>query len=130
VGIAGGSVLVSAVLTNTSHAACTLRGYPLVRLVGESGRPRATHVVHAGLWPPDHPELVRLAPRGRASFTIQYSQVPAPGVRVCPIAGLRITPPGGSGARLVRSGISDCRHGRFAVSAIHAGTRGALGATG
>jgi hypothetical protein len=125
-GITSGNVLANAVLTNTSGAACTLRGYPVVQLQGEDRRARPTRVSHAGLWGSERVSAVRLAPAGIASFTVQYGIV-SHGGGACAVAELRVTPPGGTGYRLVRPGVVDCARGRIWVSAIHAGNRGVLG---
>jgi hypothetical protein len=125
-GVASGMVIANAVLTNTSRTACTLRGYPQVELVGASGRARPTHVSHAGVWGTDHIVSVPVAPRGHASFTVQYSMTPT-GHGACPLATLRVTPPGATGSRLVQPGVVDCAGGRIWVSAVHPGKTGVLG---
>lgn len=125
-GVASGMVLANAVLTNTSRSACTLRGYPQLQLVGAGGRARPTRVSHAGIWGSDRVVAVPLARGRHASFTVQYSIRPT-GPGACPLATLRVTPPGATAARLVHPGVVDCAQGRIWVSAVHPGTTGVLG---
>jgi hypothetical protein len=72
-----GTIAVSIAIRNTSPARCTLRGFPLLKLRNDAG-PLPTRVRHGGVALLERPvRTVRLAPGGRASLLLTYSNVPA-----------------------------------------------------
>jgi hypothetical protein len=74
---AAGTIAVSIAIRNTSPASCTLRGFPLLKLRSDAG-PLPTRVRHGGVALLERPvSTVTLAPGGRASLLLTYSNVPA-----------------------------------------------------
>ncbi|MFJ9428127.1 DUF4232 domain-containing protein [Streptomyces sp. NPDC101490] len=84
-----GAVVVR--LTNRSGAACTLKGYPGVDLVGAStwSLPRQTS---------QKPRLVTLKPGARTAFTVTYQSYGGDGVELTPRT-MVVTPPGETRAK-------------------------------
>jgi hypothetical protein len=82
---AAGTIMLAVVLRNTSRTACSLRGYPALRLY-RPHRSLPAHVQHGGLVPLNRRVRgVTLRPRGRASVLVAYHDVPS-GSQACPVA--------------------------------------------
>src|SRR6185503_17116915 len=72
-----GTIMLAVVLRNASHASCTLRGYPALRLYRPHRR-LPTHVEHGGLAPLNRKvRTVTLRPGGRATVLVAYHDVPS-----------------------------------------------------
>jgi glucosylceramidase len=110
------------VLTNTGAAACTLRGYPALRLLGARRLPVHVPVRHGGGYRfVDHgPQPVTLAPAATASFAFGGPSLSAPGQPRCERASLSVTPPGGRTPISVSGAVPACAAG-LRLSAIGAG---------
>ena len=73
---AAGTIAVSIAVRNTSPAACTLRGFPRLKLRNDAG-PLPTRVRHGGLALLNRPvRTITLAPGQRATLLVTYSDVP------------------------------------------------------
>src|SRR3954452_18668943 len=73
---AAGTILLGVVLRNASHATCSMRGYPRLRLY-RPHRWLPTHVSRGGLVPLDRPaRTIVLHPGDRATLLVAYSDVP------------------------------------------------------
>ena len=82
---AAGTIMLAVVLRNASHATCTLRGYPALRLY-RPHRWLPTHVEHGGLAPLNRKvRTVTLRPGGRATVLVAYHDVPS-GNQPCTLA--------------------------------------------
>lgn len=121
-GAGAGSYYDTIVFTNTSAAACSLRGYPGVEFVDESGRPLPTHPQRDDLQPV---ETVALSARGgTASFLVSGSDfAPPAGAAPCPrTGGLLVIAPNLRTQVRVQAG-ADCDKGSIRVYPVVAGTR-------
>jgi hypothetical protein len=120
---AAGTILFSVTLRN-SAAACTLAGYPSLRLEGAHGL-LPTRVVHGGL--PvlnEKPKLVKIARGGKASVLISYGDVPVGSETTCPTGNaIRLRPPKAKGWLTITVATHACRHGTLHESAILSGVR-------
>jgi hypothetical protein len=82
-GGAAGTIAVSIAVRNTSPVACTLRGFPLLKLRNDAG-PLPTRVRHGGVALLEQPvSTIRLAPGARASLLLTYSNVPTGSETTC-----------------------------------------------
>jgi hypothetical protein len=80
---AAGTIAVSVAVRNISTQACTLRGFPRLKLLNAGG-PLPTHVVHGGLAILQRPvTTITLAPGKRASLLVAYSDVPSGSETTC-----------------------------------------------
>jgi hypothetical protein len=120
---AAGTILFSVTLRN-SGAACSLKGYPALRIKGAHGL-LPTRVVHGGLAVMSStPKRVKLKHLGRASVLVSYSDVPVGSETSCPRGkALRLRPPGASDWITVRVGTFACGHGTLRESPLLAGVR-------
>jgi hypothetical protein len=120
---AAGTILFSVALENKG-AACSLKGYPSLRIKGAHGL-LPTHVVHGGLRVLNStPKRVKLAHLGRASVLISYSDVPVGSESSCPRGkALRLRPPGAGGWLTVVAKTYACGHGTLHESPLLAGVR-------
>jgi methionine-rich copper-binding protein CopC len=87
------------IFTNTSSAACSLRGYPGLQLVDSGGTPMTVPVQRGGGYvfaDPDWTTVVLTARGGQASFTFGGEAADMQnGGKSCPqAAGIRVIPPG------------------------------------
>jgi hypothetical protein len=118
---AAGTILFSVTLRN-SGAACTLKGYPSLRITGAHGL-LPTHVVHGGLAVlNEKPKLVKIAHNGKASVLISYGDVPVGSEVTCPTGtAIRLRPPGASDRLTVKASTTACGHGTLHESPVLAG---------
>ena len=123
---AAGTILFSITLKN-SGGACSLRGYPSLRIEGVH-RLLPTRVVHGGLAVlSSTPKRVTLKHLGRASVLVSFGDVPVGSETSCPIGkALRLRPPGTSGWLTVRVSTQACGRGTLHESPVLAGVRHAL----
>ena len=81
---AAGTIALSIAVRNTSPQACTLRGFPRLKLLDAAGGPLPTHVIHGGLAIFQRPvTTITLAPGARASLLVAYSDVPTASETTC-----------------------------------------------
>jgi hypothetical protein len=120
---AAGTILFSVTLTNSGDA-CSLKGYPALRIKG-AHRLLPTRVVHGGLAALNStPRRVTLAHLGRASVLVSYGDVPVGSETTCPIGkALRLRPPGASDWLTVRVSTNACGRGTLHESPVLAGIR-------
>lgn len=118
---AAGTILFSVTLQNKGSA-CTLKGYPSLRIKGAHGL-LPTRVVHGGLPPVNgKPKQVKLKQLGKASLLVFFSDVPVGSETSCPAGtALRIRPPGASDWLTVKVATSACDHGTLHESPVLAG---------
>lgn len=106
-------------LTNTSTAPCTVLGYAGLGLLDAAGNPLMSSTDRGGYLRgvDPGPSLIALAPRGKASAEISWTDVPdacSNGART-----LLVTPP--DSTRQLRTGWNGspvCDGGRFSVTAF------------
>ena len=105
---AAGSVFYKLRITNAGSAACTIKGFPTVRAVNLSGQPIGKPAAkEAG----QKAGTVKLAKGGSASFQLRIVN---PGnfspadCHQASAAGLRASPPGGGGAKVVPLPFETC----------------------
>jgi hypothetical protein len=120
---AAGTILFSLTLRN-SGTACTLKGYPYLRIKGAHGL-LPTHVVHGGIAVlNEKPKLVRIAHNGKASVLISYGDVPVGSETTCPTGkAIRLRPPGASDWLTVKASTTACGRGTLHESPVLAGVR-------
>ena len=120
---AAGTILFSVTLKN-SGAACSLKGYPSLRIKGAQ-RLLPTRVVHGGLSVLNStPKRVRLAHLGRAIVLISYGDVPVGSESSCPqCKALRLRPPGAGDWLTVSVSTNACGRGTLHESPVLAGVR-------
>ena len=108
--------------TNTSSSPCTLSGYPEFVMLNKAGRPlRGAHVGRNSSEPP---QVVRLAPGGKAWFEITFSACGVGGTGRCPVAAkVRVTAPGTRRAFVLREQLDPYR-GRVDVSPVQSSQPG------
>jgi hypothetical protein len=118
---AAGTILSSVTLRN-SGTACTLKGYPSLRIEGAHGL-LPTHVQHGGLAVlKAKPKLVKIAHNGKASVLISYGDVPVGSETTCPAGkALRLRPPKATGWLTIKVATSACGHGTLDESPVLAG---------
>lgn len=105
-GAASGHIATLFHFTNTSRAACSLRGYPSARLLDASGKPLSImveQVAHAYLWKTTPVKTITLAAGGSAWFRAQTSNVTIQSGVTCPVAAQTIISPPGSAAGFTSS---------------------------
>lgn len=122
---AAGTVTTTVGMTNTSSAACTMRGYPGMQLLNSSGAPIPTTVLRGGAQFPSAaanaaPALVTLAAGASARFSIQWSDVPVGGETTCPASTKsEVTPPTDTAYGVMTLSIAPCDHGTVHVSPVY-----------
>ena len=118
---AAGTILFSVTLRNNGSA-CTLKGYPALR-IKDTGGLLPTHVVHGGMSMLNGaPKLVSLAHLGKASVLISFEDVLVGGETSCPSGtALRLRPPGASDWLTVKAPTTACGHGTLHESPVLAG---------
>jgi hypothetical protein len=118
---AAGTILFSVTLKNSGYA-CSLTGYPSLRLKGALGL-LPTHVVHGGLAVLNSaPKLVKLKHLGRTSVLISYGDVPVGSESSCPHGkAIRLRPPGARGWLTVGVSTNACGRGTLHESPVLAG---------
>jgi hypothetical protein len=120
---AAGTIVLSVTLTN-GGAACTMKGFTGLQLVG-AVKALPTRVVHGGapaLSP--RPSLVRLAHGGAATVLIAYGDVPVGNEGRCQAATtLLVRPPSDVHWVNVQTSIRACGHGTLRESPVVAGRR-------
>jgi hypothetical protein len=123
---AAGTILFSVKLENTG-AACSLKGYPALRIKGAHAL-LPTHVVHGGLAILNStPTRVKLKHLGRASVLVSYGDVPVGSETSCPRGkALRLRPPGATDWLTVAVSTQACGHGTLHESPVLAGVKHAL----
>lgn len=119
-----GSTVLTIVITNHSAAACSLQGYPALRLARPDGSAAPARIgpgrgpLFAGM----SPGQVRLGPGGRASFFLVYRDFnPRTGRPGAAIGALRVRLPGVAGLFTVRARFAP--FGPLSVSPVRAGAR-------
>jgi hypothetical protein len=119
-----GSTVLTVMVTNRSAAACSLQGYPALRLARPDGSAAPARIgpgrgeLFAGMSPAE----VRLRPGGRASFFLVYRDFnPGTGRPGAAISALRVRLPGVAGRFTVRARFAP--FGPLSVSPIRAGAR-------
>ena len=81
---AAGTIALSIAVRNLGPQACTLSGFPRLKLLSAGGGPLPTHVVHGGLASLQRPvTTITLAPGARASLLVAYSDVPTASETTC-----------------------------------------------
>ena len=128
-GVATGHYSDVVVFTNNTASPCTLRGYPGVQWVDDTGRGLATSPHHGGSFTfPDLPvtTVVLAAHGGTASFAVGgLDFVPPAGATPCTsTSGLLVIPPGLRHQVLVKDVGTDCQSGALDVSVVVPGSRG------
>ena len=120
---AAGTILFSVMLKNSGDA-CSLKGYPSLRLKGALGL-LPTHVVHGGLAVlSSTPKLVKLKHLGRASVLVYYGDVPVGSESSCPHGkAIRLRPPGASGWLTIGVSTNACGRGTLHESPVLAGVQ-------
>ena len=128
-GAATGHVGVDIVLRNVSAVPCHLYGFPGLQLLSASGAPLPTTASWGGsfLFPALPPHLVGLAPGQKASFDLEYGDMPfgnppPPYQQACPTAAaLVIIPPDDFTSLTAAVTIAPC-YGALSVSPVVPGT--------
>ncbi len=95
-GVALGHVGQVVSFSNTSHAACTLHGYPGLQMLSAQGHPIRTQVLRGTAYtvPAVPKRTVTLRPGARASFDLGYDDATGYENDKCPTsARVEITPP-------------------------------------
>ncbi|HLI15892.1 MAG TPA: DUF4232 domain-containing protein [Acidimicrobiales bacterium] len=110
-GAAAGTVYVRLDVTNEGPTTCSLDGYPSVALFGPSGASGAgagpkLPIGTEDAGPP--PQLVTLAPNGRAEFLLVAPDVPVNGAGCATVASVAVTPPGSSEALSAPLSLAPC----------------------
>lgn len=118
---------VALVVTNRGSDACSLSGYPGLRLLDSKRRLMETHVSHGAMY--FHKQVARrlvvLRPGKSARAWLEYSAVPTegePADRPCqPLSAyLRVTPPGSKSSGVVKFGDIACGYGSLVTTAFFA----------
>ena len=119
---AAGTIAVSIAVRNISPAACTLHGFPRLRLLNAGG-PLPTYVVHGGLAILQRPvTTINLAPGARASLLVAYSDVPSGSETTCEHATRLVIILRHFGGRFsLAFNAHACSHGRLFESPFVAG---------
>ena len=119
---AAGTSAISIAVRNISPQACTLRGFPRLKLRNNAG-PLPTLVRHGGLAILEEPvATVTLAPGQRASLLVTYSNVPTGNETSCPQATrLVIILGNGRGRFSIAFSGAPCNGGRLHESPFLAG---------
>jgi len=115
------------VLRNVSDSACSLRGYPGLRLVDSGGHPIGKDAARGGgyVYPDPGPTSVVLAPRtGTASFTFGGPAMTGGGQTPCPSSAAAIVYPPGLRQQLRVNLVEPYCEGGITVTAVVAGSGG------
>jgi hypothetical protein len=122
---AAGTISLAIRLRNVSNRACTMTGYPRLRIVDGTTR-LPTRVTHGGLSYLERPvKRVRLAPGGVASILVAYEDVPVGNETSCPSGNaLLVRPPGSALAVRVKAATTACGRGHLWTSPVLAGRVG------
>lgn len=114
------------VLDNVSKAACSLRGFPGVEFVDDSGAPLPTDPSHGSsyFWGVDAMSTISLAPGGSASFGMAGATSDRAHPHGCPTADVKVIPPGLTTQTLVHVSWPYCNDGAVDVSPVVEGDRG------
>jgi len=125
-----GATATTFIFTNVSGRTCALAGYPGMAFIGNKGAVLAKRVVRGGttLFKDPGARVVTLEPTGTASFSLGST---LPQRTACPLTiELAVTPPGGTTPLFIGTpgarGIYVCAGRKLVVSAVVAGTRGAV----
>jgi len=119
---AAGTIALSIAVRNVSPAACSVRGFPGLRLLTAASGPLPTIVVHGGLAIFIRPvTTVNIAPGARASLLVAYSDVPGGPGSCVHAKRLRIILGNGHGAFSLPFVALACSHGRLFESPFLAG---------
>ena len=118
-----GTIIFSVTLRN-SDAACTLKGYPSLRIKGAHGL-LPTHVLHGGLAVlNEKPKLVKIAHNGKASVLISYGDVLVGSETTCKSGkAIRLRPPKAKGWLTIKVTTTACGHGTLHTSPVLTGVR-------
>jgi hypothetical protein len=122
---AAGTISLAIRLRNVSNRACTLTGYPRLRIVDGTTR-LPTRVTHGGIAFLNRPvTTVRLVPGGVASILVAYEDVPVGNETTCPSGdALLVRPPGSRTAVRVKAATTACGRGHLGTSPVLAGRVG------
>lgn len=97
----GDTVAADLILQNTGPSACVMRGFPsVVAVAGNEGAPVGDPALPVG----ERGDALRLGPRAAATVPLRIRDTAAYDGRECrpqAVRGLRVLPPGGSGAVFV-----------------------------
>jgi hypothetical protein len=106
----GGARMNEYALTNTSHAPCTLKGYPRFEVLSASGRVVRRGRAAAGGDSAGHPDVLTVEAGKEATFSVSYNAGGAGRVgKPCPdYPRVRITAPGGRRGLVLRDGLQLC----------------------
>lgn len=126
-GVALGNRHGSLVVRNRSHRACTVRGYPGLRLMDARRKPQPTRVERGPTYfePDRGPQVVLLAPEARAVADVAWSIEPRPNEpqrEACELisAWIDATVPGQRKSWTLRFDESACDHGQLFATAFRA----------
>jgi hypothetical protein len=122
---AAGTIALAIRLRNVSNRACTMTGYPRLRILEGTTR-LPTRVTRGGLAFLERPvRRVRLAPGAVASVLVAYEDVPVGNETSCPSGdALLVRPPGSVTAVRVRAATTACGRGHLWTSPVLAGRVG------
>lgn len=122
---AAGTISLAIRLRNVSNRACTMSGYPRLRIVNGTTR-LPTRVTHGRLPLLERPvKRVRLAPGGVATILVAYEDVPVGKETRCRSGdALLVRPPRSGSAVRVRAATTACGRGRLWTSPVLAGRVG------
>lgn len=122
---AAGTISLAIRLRNVSNRACTMTGYPRLRIVNGTTR-LPTRVTHGGLPFLERPvERVRLAPGGVATILVAYEDVPVGTETRCRSgSALLVRPPRSAAAVRVEAATTACGRGHLWTSPVLAGRVG------
>jgi hypothetical protein len=122
---AAGTISMAIRLRNVSNRACTMTGYPRLRILDGTTR-LPTRVTHGGLSFLNRPVTrVRVAPGGVATILVAYEDVPVGNETTCPSGtALLVRPPGSLSAVRVRATTTACGRGHLWTSPVLAGRVG------
>ena len=128
-GVGAGNVLAVYVLENTAATTCRLFGYPGLQMLDSNHRPVPTTVTRgADMFPAQAPSRVIVLPRGSASFSVEYREIPSgeepASVQCVPSTYVEITPPDERQPLLLSSSIAPCDHGVIFISPMVSGQDG------
>ena len=115
-------------IRNTSHATCSLRGFPGITFTNDNGdelRTRDTWTLTSFTWELAYYQTLRLNPGDTVSFALGGPDYDTEHQRPCPsAAGVKVIPPGGSDQLLVKLAWPYCEKGRVDVSPVVPGVEG------
>lgn len=122
---AAGTISLAIRLRNVWNRACTMTGYPRLRIVTGTTR-LPTRVTHGGLSFLERPvKRVRLSPGGVATILVAYEDVPVGKETRCRSGdALLVRPPRSAAAVRVRAATTACGRGHLWTSPVLAGRVG------